>query len=179
MTDSIFKDQREDEDIKLILRRHWMHFAGPIATLTAMALMPVFFYVSASFLMPFVLKQPFLNATILAVVLYYLFGWLYFFMIWTDYYLDVWIVTSKRIIDVEQRGLFNREVSEFKLYRIQDITIEVKGVLQTFLKYGDVHIQTAGEKQEFIFKQIPNPNSVKNIIFELYSKSYKENLTKP
>lgn len=85
-------------------------------------------------------------------------------------------MTNKRIIDAEQRGLFSREVSEFKLYRVQDVTIEIKGVLPTFLNYGNVYIQTAGEAKEFVFKQIPNPRQAKDLIIKLHSQAY---LTQP
>ncbi|MEK7203085.1 MAG: PH domain-containing protein, partial [Patescibacteria group bacterium] len=43
---------------------------------------------------------------------------------------------------------------------VQDITSEMKGIFGTFFNFGDVYIQTAGEKERFIFRQIPNPNEV-------------------
>lgn len=75
-----------------------------------------------------------------------------------------------RILDVEQKGLFNREISECYISKIQDITVQTKGVMATFLKYGDLHIQTAAEKREFVFKEISEPEKVKNVILEQYNK---------
>lgn len=99
-----------------------------------------------------------------------LIGWIIFFITWTDYYLDVLIVTDKRIIDVEQRGFFKREVSTVRLESIEDITINVSGVLATFLDYGTLKLQTAAENREFIIHDVPNPNQVKSTIFELQNK---------
>ncbi len=96
-----------------------------------------------------------------------LIGWMVFFIIWTDYYLDVLIVTDKRIIDIEQRGFFKREVSTVRLESIEDITINVSGVVATFLDYGTLKLQTAAENREFIINDIPHPNQVKSTIFEL------------
>jgi len=86
--------------------------------------------------------------------------------IWTDYYLDVWTVTDKRIIDQEQQGLFHRRTSVFRIERIQDVTIEVRGIVATLLNFGDIHVQTAGEAQEFIMYGIAHPKYVREIILE-------------
>ncbi len=105
---------------------------------------------------------------------YYLFIWLFFFFSFIDYYLDVWIITSERIIDIEQKGFFSRTISEHKLFRIQDVTSEVHGVFATILKFGDVHVQTAGTKQRFHFDDIPAPGSIRNLIIKLVQKKKKE-----
>jgi len=99
-----------------------------------------------------------------------LIGWMIFFIIWTDYYLDVLIVTDKRIIDIEQRGFFKREVSTVRLESIEDITINVSGVVATFLDYGTLKLQTAAENREFIIYDVPHPNKVKSTIYELQNK---------
>lgn len=105
--------------------------------------------------------------TIIGLSLYYLFVWVFFFHAWIDYYLDVWVVTDIRIVDVEQKGLFSRSISELKLFRVQDVTAEVKGILPTVFHYGNVVIQTAGNEQFFIFKQIPHPYETQQKISEL------------
>lgn len=86
-------------------------------------------------------------------------------LFWTDHYLDLWIITNERIMDVEQHGLFRRETSEFSLDKIQDITVEVPGMTATFFKYGNLIIQTAGERS-FAIKGVPNIYEIKRIIME-------------
>lgn len=88
-----------------------------------------------------------------------------------DYYLDVWIITNERIIDVQQKSFFARAISEQRLYRVQDITSEVHGFFPTIFKYGEVHIQTAGAKQRFLFHEVPRPEKVRNIIIKLSERS--------
>ena len=167
-------NQDKDEKIVMLLRRHWMYFAGPAIALFALAVILIIFYAGSAVYFPFVLAAPYLNLVLLITCLYLLFVWLFFFLVWTDYYLDIWIITDKRIVDIEQMGLFKREVSEFKLFRIQDVTIEVKGVLPTFLNYGNVYVQTAGENREFVFKQVPNPHKAKDLIIKLHTKAQAE-----
>ena len=96
-----------------------------------------------------------------------MFVWIYVFFIWIEYYLDVFIVSDKKIVNVEQKGLFIRQVSELKYERIQDVAVEVKGLIPTILNYGDLYIQTAGEKERFVFRAMPDPYGIKNMIMGL------------
>jgi len=110
---------------------------------------------------------------VLAVSGYSLFIWLFLFFSFIDYYLDVWVITSERIIDVRQEGFFSRTVSELKLFQIQDVTSELKGLSKFIFRYGDVYVQTAGEVQRFVFRQIPHPEEVRDIIIKLVEENKK------
>jgi len=110
---------------------------------------------------------------ILAVSGYGLFIWLFLFFSFIDYYLDVWLITSERIIDIRQEGFFSRTVSELKLFQIQDVTSELKGFFKFIFRYGDVQVQTAGEAQRFAFRQIPHPEEVRDIIIKLVEQNKK------
>lgn len=92
---------------------------------------------------------------------------LLFFVSWLNYYLDVWIVTNERIINITQARLFHRVVSEQKLYRVQDVTWQIEGVLGNLFKFGNVTIQTAGEQGKFTFEHIPDPESVAKTVMHL------------
>ncbi len=107
---------------------------------------------------------------------FFLFGWIFAFVMFMDYWLDVFIVTEKRIIDIDQTGIFSRTVSELRLYRIQDVTAQVKGIWQSMFDYGEVFIQTAGEVERFHFENIPHPNRLAKEILELAEADRKENL---
>ena len=160
----------ENERVVRAVRQHWLIFVLEVLFLAVLALLPL-----VEFVLPGIAERIgislvlgssalFLNATWL------LFIWITFFVVWTNYYLDTWIVTDKRVIDIEQRGLFNRSVSECHLDRVQDVTTEVKGFLPTFLKYGDVIIQTAGEQGRFVMRNVPNPYEVKDAIVQAHGK---------
>lgn len=86
----------------------------------------------------------------------------------TDYWLDSWIVTTERIISTEQFGLFKRIVSELPLVQVEDVTAETSGFLETFMTFGDVYVQTAGERERFQFKNVNNPEEVKETIIRLW-----------
>lgn len=97
--------------------------------------------------------------------------WLIFFVEWTDYYLDIWIITNKRIVDIEQQGLWSRDVATVRLEDVEDIKTESRGVLETFLKFGRIGIQTAGSKQEFFIKNAAHQDKAKELIYKMVSEA--------
>lgn len=82
------------------------------------------------------------------------------------------VITNRHIVDVDQIGLFNRDVSTLRLEEIQDVSAKLNGVLQTTFKYGTLIIQTAGERENFVFDYVPDPYGLENYIIELRAKYY-------
>jgi uncharacterized membrane protein YdbT with pleckstrin-like domain len=164
-----FPGQHEGEEIKLIIRKHKIVLLTYVLHIILMSLLPVIFYL---FVIPQTfsafLESPYNNLFILLCVIYYGFIWIIVFTVWVDYYLDIWIITNERLLDVEQKGFFNRVVSELDFKRIQDITSEVHGLLPTMFGFGNIHIQTAAEERKFDLKSIPHPVTVRRKITELY-----------
>lgn len=104
---------------------------------------------------------------------FYLFVWLFFFFIFIDYYLDVFVITSERIISIRQEGFFSRIIAEQKIERVQDITSEVKGVAQTIFKFGNIYVQTAAEQERLYFKDISNPEEIRDVIIKLAETKHR------
>ena len=101
---------------------------------------------------------------------WYLFIWVFYFLRLTDFFLDMWIVTNKRIVDVNQRGLFSRNIATLSLDKIEDVTVDVNGIFPTFLGYGTISVQTAGEEREFTMYTAASPMHAKEVIMRLYSE---------
>lgn len=96
--------------------------------------------------------------------------WLGFFIELTDFLLDSWILTNERLIDIEQLSMFSRRVSTLALDRVQDITVEESGIINTFLGIGTVYIQTAGQEREFKIPGAKYPSKVKELIVNAYQQ---------
>jgi hypothetical protein len=157
-----------DEKIVMFLRRHWFVLLTKYLLLIVIGVLPLGLYGLIITLYPaFFQGQIAYSLTILFTSLYYLFIWISFYTVFLDYYLDVWIVTTHRIIDREQKGLFHVVISEQSLEQIQDVSSNVQGVLPTLLEYGTVLIQSAGAKNLFNFKEIPEPEIVVQEIAKL------------
>lgn len=69
------------------------------------------------------------------------------------------IITTENVTQILQVGLFHRKVSEVSMANVEDVTAHQKGILQTFFNYGRVHIETAGEQNNYDFIYCPNPNA--------------------
>lgn len=158
----------ENETVAVVVRKHWFVMTRTVVLFAFLLFLPLL----ASLLLPFAktfFDQTALDAIVHFILALYAMGILLFlFLAWMDYYLDMWIVTNMRIIDIKQNGLFNREISEIPMNRIQDVTIEVKGVVETMLKFGAIRIRTAGD-QEFTITNIPRLYEVKDAILKYAS----------
>jgi hypothetical protein len=162
---------RQDETIIKVLHRNWFYLfqqffllivvAGIFAA--SMIYFPLFF--------AGIIGKLDKSVLLFAQNFFWLAVWMYGFLIWIDYYFDIWIITSERIINIEQKGMFTRKASELRYSKIQDVTTEVVGFLPSVLNYGDVRVQTAGEQSEFVFRTVSDPYNVKNIIMELHKQS--------
>jgi len=164
-----FPGQRKNEEIKLILRKHLITLLPHFMYISLMFLLPVIFYIIfVPAVFPAFLSAPYNRLFILLTLIYYGFVWIITFTVWVDYYLDVWIITNERLLDIEQIGFFNRVVSELDLKRIQDITSYVHGMLPTMFGFGNIKIQTAAEEKRFELKSIPHPVTTRREITKLY-----------
>ena len=165
-----FEGQKNGEEILMVIHRHWFNILTHFSVIFFMILFLFGSYFLTAFFFDEFSEQLLLNLTAFMRSLFFTFLWLLFFAIWIDYYFDVWIVTSERIINIEQKGLFTRVVSELELEKIQDVTTDVRGVIPTFLNYGHLLIQTAGERERFIFRNVPDPYKIKDTIMKLQNE---------
>ena len=160
--------QKSYERVEYVLRRHWITFV-PIGLLFLVLLaVPVAVYGMIAFLFPTIFTGPTLfPLSVLLASAYYLGVYLFFYAQFVDYYLDLWIVTNDRIVDIEQFGLFSRTISELDLFQIQDVTTDVHGFFATFFHYGDVSVKTASANINIVFRNVPNPNKIREALVRL------------
>ena len=168
-----FPSQKSEEHVFLLLRRHWFTYVAFLAIALVMSI-PLFVLVIYWLINPDVFTIIIANIAVLAGSAYLLFIIALLLYGFVDYYLDVYIVTNERIVSVEQDGFFKRKISELYLSNVQDVNAEVKGPFATFINYGDINIQTAGERPNFIFKSIPRPYRISKIIVDLHEAILEE-----
>lgn len=172
ITDIVFL--QEGEEIITVIRRHWFSLAveGVIDII-------IFICIGAAIVVTdtivFASDVALKTGSILSLGFFVLgfiglLLWMHFFASWSDHWLDAWIVTTERVIDIEQHGFFRREVSSFPLHKIQDVTYTVSGIIPTWLQYGDVRMQTASISEDFIMRQVGFPQDVKELLIQLLDK---------
>lgn len=97
--------------------------------------------------------------------------WCSFFYFWTKNYFDVWHVTDRHIIAVNQKDILNREEAFMELSRVQDVSFEKNGLIATYFGYGSLKVQTAGEDKEFIMEDVRAVEDVAHHIIGLRNKA--------
>jgi hypothetical protein len=164
-----FEGQKVDEEVILILKRHRLTLLRPVVILAVLWGLWVFLF--SKYQASWVTSYPLF--VILGVSIYES------VVHWFLYSSNLAIVTDQRVIDVDQKSLFHRTVSEATLDKIQDATVEVKGVLPTMFNYGTVHVQTAGAQEVLDLDWIPDPFTVQQRILNLTKKSERKEPPKP
>ena len=161
-----FEGQQEGARVILTLRRHIFVILLPLSLILVAACMPIFVWVEFSGLLNARgLEAPFWFVT----SLWYLICWLGAFYLLTMYLLNTVIITGERLIDNEQEGFFNRKISELHTHRVQDVSVHTLGIIKTLLHFGDIEVQTAAAEKQFIFRNIPDPEKVKDVIMHTVS----------
>ena len=90
---------------------------------------------------------------------------LFIFTSWSLHYLNVAVITNEHLAEIDQRGVFTRDVSVMTLDKLQDISASQDGFFPNMLNYGKINIQTAGELPNFVLEFVKDPHGVaKNII---------------
>ena len=147
----------KNERVVLQVRKYWITLLGPGIRVFLAIFLPGIF-------LDFIFKHLILLVLFLAWFAFVLGYALYYSIRW---YYDSFIITNKRIIDIDQKGVFSRTVSETTFERVQDATYEVKGFLGTMLDYGTVKVQTAGAEETIELTHVHHPKRVQDQILRI------------
>lgn len=165
-----FGQRDQDEEIILVLRRHWFSNLGWILLTIAMIFAPL--------LLKFV---PLLESfpptyRFISVIYWYLATFIFAFEKFLSWYFNVFIITEERVLDIDFNNLLVKEISDAKISMIQDVTYNVIGVAQTLFNFGTILIQTAAEIPEIRVDQAPNPELVAKILQQMRLEEEQEAL---
>jgi len=153
------------EHIMLTVRKHWLILVRDSIGTVLLGVMPYLLFGMVSFVgfVPIVtLANPYV---VYAAALWLLLIWMTLAITWTNYYLDIWILTDRRIFAIEQVGLFDRRVATWSLERIQHITVEHQNVIETLFGYGTLTIETAGHSEhDLSARGVADPETIRTRI---------------
>jgi hypothetical protein len=79
----------------------------------------------------------------------------------------VLVVTDKRVIDLEQKGFFDKVVTEATYKQIDEVTYRIKGFIPTIFRYGKVSLHLGGSAADIEFSAIQQPSRVHDLINDL------------
>lgn len=177
MLEDTFK-LHHDEKILMYVRRHWIFLIADLFRIFILFILPalvIWIFQFMGFIPDFnIFGVTFISLTDILVYMWGIFCWLMVAEKFTDYSLDFWVVTNKRIVESELIKLFNRKLSTLELQDIEDITIQNAGFFSNYFGYGTLAVQTAGTKTEFQAEKIAKPEFVQQTMFDAKLKDEQE-----
>ena len=134
MATKYFSDQFDDETVLYVFRRHPVvmrkglvfGLLGPLIGIIPAAVKPDLGF------------TVFFGGLALGCIL----GLLILAPSWISWYFSVFIITDQRFIQITQKGLFHRSVSDISLRQVQSINYTVSGIQETLLGFGTMKVQT-------------------------------------
>lgn len=156
-----FQSQEPGEEIILLLRRHWITNVRWICLSFLMILAPL----SLRFF-PLIVFLP-ARFQLMAIIIWYLLTTAFIFEQFLSWYFNVYIVTNKRVVDLDFYNIIYYNQAQADLDDITDMNITVAGVGRLIFNYGDLVIETAAEAPNIEFSRVPNPRRVMQIIEKL------------
>lgn len=164
-----FAGQREDEEVVMVLYKHWYTLVAPIVgsllVIVVSFIIPIWLGI-----MTFIFRYGF------SAGIYYL--WLAGWVINIIHYYHIWnrqhyIVTTDRVISIHQKNAINRDVSEMELDKVQSLTQSMHGPAATMFNFGDITLISAGGL-EVKLREIAYPAEVQEEITRLIKSAGKK-----
>lgn len=155
MSNKYFEDQLDDEEVLFVFRKH------PIVMRKGFIL---FMLAILAGTIPSLIN-PLYSYFFGGVAAGFLIGLILFFPSWLSWYFSVFIVTDQRLIQITQRGLFNRSVVDMGLNQIQMVNYQVSGIQETFLGSGTIMMQTF--VGDLIIHDVHHPSKIQKHILQI------------
>ncbi|MFA5935735.1 MAG: hypothetical protein WC787_02705 [Patescibacteria group bacterium] len=148
---------KDEEDVKLIVRRHPITLLGGLGIAFLCIVLPFFFIF------------PLFSWGVAGIAL---FGILLIagivtamrtILLWDA---DVLVVTTLRLVDVDQKGIFSRFVKEAPLSSIQDVGWHRKGLIDTVFHVGTLDVTITGTSN-LVVTRVSHPSRINELINDL------------
>ncbi len=165
-----FETQDAAEEILLLLRPHWI------------TNVPWILIVVVALIVPFLVQWlPFFEVLperlrLVGTIVWWLLVLGYALESFLTWFFNIFIISDERVIDIDFYSLIYKEVAVAKIDQIEDVTFYQGGVIRALLDFGTVFIQTAGEKREFDFENVPHPRKVVTFLNEMILEEEREKI---
>lgn len=83
------------------------------------------------------------------------------------WYRNAFIVTTHRIIDVEQKSWLYRSISEISHHKIDNVSHRIRGVFHTIFHCGDLYIQSRGGTTNLVMKNVSHPSRIQSFLQQI------------
>lgn len=157
-TNRNFKGQQKNEVVVAFCRKHWIVIVPHmiLSVLLMVAPLVIFMFRSRYDFAEFISVVAYRTIAGIAII-----GITYFFHMcflkFFNYYLQTFIITNFRVVQLDQTLYFTRNRDSIDLREIQDIEIHQKGFFPTILNYGELIITLSSAHATKHIAFTPNP----------------------
>jgi hypothetical protein len=167
-----FKGQDQDEEVKMVVRKHPLFLVRPalplLVVLLLLAVVLALFIRVPAFAVVWGLTSALLGLLLLITLS---------FFIWRDFitwWVNIDIITNKRVISC--RGFMLPERKITTLDKIVQISVEQRSFSRVLLHYGDVRLYLSGG--QYIMKDVPRPDEVRDAVHGVH-QDFKQRVKPP
>jgi hypothetical protein len=155
MAQKYFADQFDDEEVLFVFRKHPIVMRkGLIVGMLAI----LFGTVPALF-------DPRYSVYFIGLAIGIVVGGLLFLPSWITWHFSVFIVTDKRLIQITQKGFWQRSVVDMGLNQIQMVNYQISGLQETLLGFGTIMMQTF--VGDLVIHEIHHPAKIQKKLLEI------------
>ncbi|KKU47575.1 hypothetical protein A3H10_02140 [Candidatus Uhrbacteria bacterium RIFCSPLOWO2_12_FULL_46_10] len=147
----------EGEELVSVTRAHWLAVLAP------------YVIIALIFLAPFFFLWPLFQFGSIGVYVFFVIIFIAIFLAAREnrrWQRSMLVLTSTRLLWFEQKGFFDRTVTETFYQNIQDISYRIKGFFQTMAHFGSLRVQIAGASGPLEIKYLPNPDKIQHVILD-------------
>lgn len=155
-----------DEQVLLVVHKHWASLLGE----AALTIVPGFVILGILFLfrgLPLTMVDASVHAVVTLLVPFcFLTLWILLAIQWTNYYLDMFVVTDQRIIYTTQMNFTERTITQWNIHDVSHASVHFGGLFESFFNYGSVQIEGREENAAAKIAGIPDPEYVAAVILK-------------
>lgn len=155
MAEKYFEDQFDDEEVLLVFRKHPVVMRRGLIVAMLMLLLGT---------VPSLLTQTY-SAYFIGVGVGAVLGALVMLPSWIGWYFSLFIITDQRLIQITQKGLFNRSVIDMRLNQIQMVNYQIAGLQETLLGFGTIMMQTF--VGDLVIHEIHHPATIQKKLLDI------------
>lgn len=153
---------KDGEKVKEVIRETFL------VVLPRLILITIYFIVIFFFLTTFI---SFGTIGVVAFVVLFLVGAVLIVRKIIMWYMNAFIVTTDRIIDLEQKSLLDKHISEIAHYKVDNVHYRVKGVFHNIFRCGDLFIQSHKGVTYLMMKNVRRPSRLQTFLLRLLEES--------
>ncbi len=163
MAEKYFADQFDDEEVLFLFRKHPIVMRKRLVVASLGLLVGPLYSLALIYAQPN--SPPSMTFFFTSLGLSFILSAVLFLPAWIGWHFSVFIVTDQRLIQITQKGLFNRSVVDMGLGQIQMVNYQVAGLMQTMFGFGTIMMQTF--VGDLVIHDVHHPAAIQKQLLEI------------